>query len=376
MKKNNLNQEVLPAKNRRLKVLIAPLDWGLGHTTRCIPLAQTFIQLGVTVFFAGNATQKRVLLQQFPGSPFLDLEGYNIQYSKTARGLVWKLAIQLGSIKKSITAEHAWLLQQCKEHAFDAIISDNRYGLWHPHITSIFITHQLTIKTPFNWIQRLVQKANYRFINRFSACWVPDRPGVQNLAGLLSHPSVLPAVPVSYLGVLSRLKPLQVQREKNHLFISLSGPEPQRSLLETSMLEQLSAYAGSITIVRGVPNGAVLPPVASHITMYNHLDTDAYNREICRAGMVVSRTGYSTVMDIVTAQQKSILIPTPGQTEQEYLASYLTKKGIALCYRQEHFDLLKALKTAETFPYQFFADTPLYETVITGFMQQMTDKTQ
>lgn len=376
MEKNNPNQKVLPANTRNIRVLIAPLDWGLGHTTRCIPLAKALINLGVTVIFAGNNQQKKVLEQEFPGNIFLHLEGYNIRYSKTAGGLAWKLATQLGTIKKRIKAEHEWLLEQTKIHAFDAIISDNRFGLWHPDITSIFITHQLTIKTPFGWVEKLVQKINYRFIHRFSACWVPDMPGSPNLAGALSHPKKMPCIPVSYLGILSRLQYLQAEKKENHLFVSLSGPEPQRSLLETKILAQLADYTGTATVVRGLPEVSALPSVAAHITIHNHLDTIAYNEAMSVAAIVISRTGYSTVMDIVAAQQQSILIPTPGQTEQEYLARYLTKNRLALCYPQDRFHLATALAAANHFDYQLMTTPPLYETVIADFVKNLHSKTE
>lgn len=372
MEKITPNNRDLPDNTRKLKVLIAPLDWGLGHTTRCIPLAHSLVELGVTVFFAGNEQQKELLQREFPNNPFLHLAGYNIRYSKTAAGLTWKLATQLGRIRKTIRYEHDWLLQQAKEHGFDAVISDNRFGLWHPFIPSIFITHQLAIQTPVKWAQKLVQKINYRFIDRFSACWVPDMPGTINLAGVLSHPVKMPRIPVSYIGILSRLKPLQTGKVPGHLFVSLSGPEPQRSLLEKSILTQLGNYQGRVIVVRGLPGNAKLPPVPPHIVIHNHLDTAAYNQVLCAAGMVISRTGYSTVMDIMAAGQKSILIPTPGQTEQEYLAEYLVKKQLALCYTQQQFNLEESLVAAATFNYQKIPAVPIYKEIIAGFVKTLS----
>lgn len=374
MEKINPNKEVEKGKSPNLKVLIAPLDWGLGHTTRCIPLAHALIKRGVTVFFAGNQQQKAVLRQEFPDNIFLHLDGYNIRYSKTASGLTWKLATQLIPIKRKIAAEHRWLLQQVREHQFDAIISDNRFGLWHPNITSIFITHQLLIKTPFKWAEKLLQKINYGFLNRFNACWVPDMPGKPNLAGELSHPEKMPAIPVEYIGVLSRLQLIQAQKTPKHLFVSLSGPEPQRSLLEASVLQQLQDYSGTATVVRGMPEAAVLPAVAGHINIYNHLNTAEYNKAIAGAEIVISRTGYSTVMDVIAVQQKSILIPTPGQTEQEYLADYLPKQKLAICYPQQNFNLMQALKEVETFNYQPISTAPLYETVLDDFLLKLKSK--
>ena len=163
-------------------------------------------------------------------------------------------------------------------------------------------------------------KKNYGFINRFSECWIPDEENENGLAGQLSHPALLPSIPVHYLGILSRLKKLDMEEKKRHLFISLSGPEPQRSSFEEKIIQAIAHYNGTATIVRGLPGEAVLIPSTNDILFFNHLPSDELNKEMQKAEYVISRSGYSTVMDIVTLGKKSILIATPGQTEQEYLA--------------------------------------------------------
>jgi uncharacterized protein (TIGR00661 family) len=334
------------------RILVAPLDWGLGHATRCIFIIRQLLVQSCEVWLAGEGAQEQLLKTEFPELPFLELPGYRINYAKNARGLIWKMLQQGPKMQRAIQYEHRWLKKAVKEYGFDAVISDNRYGLYHAAIPSIFITHQLSIKSSLGkWTEKILQKRNYQYINRFSACWVPDVAEENNLAGELSHPQLKPTIPVQYIGPLSRFEKTETETKKNHLLVVLSGPEPQRSILEEKMIADISHYDGTATIVRGLPGIPSLIPSTNMIKFYNHLPSAELNAAMQEAEYVISRSGYSTVMDIIALQKKSILIPTPGQTEQEYLGNYLMKKGIALCINQKDFLLHSALKSADTYPY-------------------------
>ena len=240
-----------------------------------------------------------------------------------------------------------WPGEQVNEHAFEAVISDNRYGLYHENIFSVLMTHQLAIKSPFGkWSEGVLQKWNYRLINHFDECWIPDEEGKNNLAGKLSHPNILPSIQVKYLGPLTRFEKSNAEPKDDHLLVILSGPEPQRTILENKIFDQIVNYTGTATVVRGLPQEKNIIPSTNSIQIYNHLSTAELNNEMMKAGMVISRSGYSTIMDIAGLEKKSILIPTPGQTEQEYLADYLMKKQFAFCVSQEKFSLLKNLEEA------------------------------
>ncbi|MGZ8551709.1 MAG: glycosyltransferase, partial [Chitinophagaceae bacterium] len=154
------------------------------------------------------------------------------------------------------------------------------------------------------------------------------------------------------LGILSRLKKKNIAEKKNHLFISLSGPEPQRTILENKIIHDIGHYNGTATIVRGLPGTSYLIPSTNDIRFFNHLDTGEYSTEMEKAEYVISRSGYSTVMDIITLGKKSILIPTPGQTEQEWIAKYLIQKQVAFCVNQKDFALEKTLQKASGFEYK------------------------
>lgn len=337
------------------KLLVAPLDWGLGHATRCVPVIRDLLNNNCEVWLAGEGAQEKLLREEFPSLPFLPLKGYRIKYGKS--GLTGKILLQVPSILRSIKEENKWLKKQVSNHGFDAVISDNRYGLYHEKIFSVFITHQLYIKSSLGkWSEKILQQWNYKLINKFNECWIPDEEGENNLAGDLSHPVKLPSIPVKYIGPLSRFtsfSPLGDGGIRGHLLIILSGPEPQRTILENNVIDQIVNYPATATIVRGLPGEKNIIPSTNTIHFYNHLSTEELNTEAMKAEFIISRSGYSTIMDIACVQKKSILIPTPGQTEQEYLADHLRKKQFAFCIDQKGFSLLKNIEEARNFEYCF-----------------------
>jgi hypothetical protein len=336
------------------KLLVAPLDWGLGHATRCVPIIKSLIDHNCQVWLAAEGAQEKLLREEFPALPFLPLKGYRIKYSKA--GLTGKLLLQIPSILRSINEENNWLKEQVSKYQFQAMISDNRYGLYHEEIQSIFITHQLCIKSSLGkWSERFLQKWNYKLIERFTECWIPDEEEKNNLAGELSHPEKLPALPVKYIGPLSRFARNNVVEIKGHLLIILSGPEPQRTILENKIIDQIVNYDGTATIVRGLPTERNIIPSTNTIHFYNHLSSEGLNNEAMKAEFVISRSGYSTIMDMAALQKKCIFIPTPGQAEQEYLADYLMKKRFAFCIEQKNFSLAKHIEEAGRFEYSIKA---------------------
>lgn len=347
-----------PGTSLKPNILVAPLDWGLGHATRCIPVIQKLIQKKCNVLVAAEGKIKSLLQKEFPELVFIDFKGYRIHYSKNSWMLPLQIGKQIPKIISTIQYEHARLKEIVKEHHVHGIISDNRYGFYHEAVPSVFITHQLRIKTPLGKIaDDFVQRINYKYINRFSECWVPDNGNQNNLAGALSHPEKNPSVPVKYMGPLSRFKEVMTSNE-NHLLILLSGPEPQRTVFENLLIEQLNNHKGSVVLVRGLPGEAGNLNLPSNISVYNHLPSAELNQKINEASFVISRCGYSTVMDLAALKKKSILIPTPGQTEQEYLAKHLMKNNFALCIQQSKFRLKNALALSSRFDYHIANFSP------------------
>jgi UDP:flavonoid glycosyltransferase YjiC (YdhE family) len=329
-----------------LKVLVAPLDWGLGHATRCIPIIKELINQGCTVIIAAGGAQKAILQEEFPDLSFVEIPGFWIKYGKNRAFTLFKIIFAIPKILIGIKRENQWLRRFAGREGLDLVISDNRYGLYGAGVFSVFMTHQLAIRTSLGLVADvLVRRMNYAFIRRFSVCWVPDLAGAGNLAGGLSHPSRMPDVTVRYIGWLSRLEKVEVE-EAFDLLVLLSGPEPQRTILEEMLLAQLSGEIGKIVLVRGLPRGGGVVKVPDGLKVYDHLAAGELGRVIGQSRLVLARSGYSTVMDLVRLGKRAIYIPTPGQPEQEYLGWYLEEQGWGICRRQRGFVLGEAMEKA------------------------------
>jgi UDP-N-acetylglucosamine transferase subunit ALG13 len=272
-----------------------------------------------------------------------------------------------------IKRENSWLRQFLNSYPADAIISDNRFGLHAPGIPCIFITHQLQVKTGLGAaFDALARRINYRYIKKFSACWVPDFEGSGSLAGKLSNPDIQPQTSVEYIGALSRFEPCNQANTKT-LLIILSGPEPQRSLFESKIVSGLKDYSGDAIIVRGVPGDSQpLQGLPTSVQTFDHLPASKLNELICSAAVVISRCGYTSVMDLLKLQKKCILVPTPGQAEQEYLAKYLCGRQLACTVTQNDFSLSDALRQAELFSFKKM-ETPMdaYKAHLRQWVQQL-----
>lgn len=341
------------------KILVAPLDWGLGHATRCIPIIRALISHQYEVVIAAEGPQLALLQQEFPSLAYLPLEGYRVRYSATASGLPCQLARQLPRILGVIRRERQWLYQVIEKHKIDLVISDNRYGLSSGKVPCIFITHQLAIKAPLVWLEKLLQRINYHYINRFTCCWVPDTDDVANAAGALSHPHSLPHTRLQYIGLLSRFHKKPVAAKYNACFL-LSGPEPQRTLLEKKIQAGLSQLTGNILLVRGKPGSNETLAVPANIEVVNHLPGNALQQALLQSELVISRSGYTTIMELLALQKKAILVPTPGQTEQEYLAEKLAGEHACLSVSQDAFNCTEVMARAKNFIYSL-PSLPLFD---------------
>jgi uncharacterized protein (TIGR00661 family) len=339
--------------SKSLKIMVAPLDWGWGHTTRCIPIINMLLSRGHTILIACNGAQKAIFSREFPALHYLDLPGYDIRYGNGRWSTFLQIIFQIPKILIRINREKRWLEAFPGPEKPDILISDNRYGLASKTIFTVFITHQLTIKTHFGGLfEKKLQGAGYRYIQQFSRCWIPDCPRGESMAGDLSHPAVLPAVNTQYIGPLTRLIRYPTSGEILDLLIIISGPEPQRTLFEMLMLRQLEGFPGKAVLVRGLPEGSGGATETGNIRMHNHLPAAELSRLVGNARRVLCRSGYSSVMDLLSLGKKTIMVPTPGQPEQEYLADYLFRKKWIYVSRQKGFSLKKAMADSEEFSYR------------------------
>jgi hypothetical protein len=323
-------------------ILVAPLDWGLGHATRCIPIIRELLSIDCKVMIGGSGRSLHLLAAEFPFLKAVELPAYNPEYPK-AGSMAWKMLSQLPKFFSAIRQEHHYVERLVRQEGINAIISDNRFGCWSTQVPTVFITHQSNIMMPrrFGWLGGFVRSINWRYIHRFSRCWIPDTPNL-SLAGELASFDKSARLPVEYIGPLSRFSPSKNVDRMYDVVVIFSGPEPQRSIFERIVLPQLKTSSLNFFVVRGVieDQGTSEPNVRNYLTS------------------VIARSGYSTVMDLMTLRKKAIFVPTPGQTEQEYLATRLAEQKIAYAMNQNNFDLKLALREVQK--YQGFNDNVDY----------------
>jgi uncharacterized protein (TIGR00661 family) len=327
----------------RKKILVAPLNWGLGHATRCMPVIDALLAAGAEVHLGGDGDSFRLLREAYPELPAHGLPSYNIQYP-AGKGGAWKTLFKAPGIIKAIRKERLVVQQLAKELGFDIILSDNRYGAHTNEALSIFMCHQLRVLPPkgLRWAAPVIFKWHQHFFGNFDRVWIPDYANDFNLSGILSH-GLSTGLPTDFIGPQSRFRGLASPTADGHyIAIVLSGPEPQRTLLEELLLDQAQTLDQPVVLVRGVVEPGDLI-INGRIQIINYLHKEALFDLIARASLVICRPGYSTLMDLSQLGKKAILIPTPGQTEQEYLAENLADKNKAVLQRQTKLNLKEAL---------------------------------
>lgn len=342
------------------KILVAPLDWGLGHATRCIPIVQSLLQEGHQVVLAGNSTTQHILHQEFPELTFLDLPGYDMRYTASAFWLPWVLFKQIPKMLGRIRFEHQWLQTVVDQNQIDVIISDNRYGLYHSLVPAYIICHQMQIQVPqSSWLQQKVNEWHVKQLLRFQGVWIPDYQE-KSMAGKLSVPKA--SLSVHYLGNLSRFQTRSTEETCQwDVLILLSGPEPQRSLLEDIMLKSPFEKHQRVLLVRGKPDSQETSQLSEQITVKPHLNAADLQEAILSARIVICRSGYSTVMDLCKLNKRAILIPTPGQTEQEYLATYLMQQKWFYAVSQSEWDWNQVKVGFTQFTFEPFPPWNMYQ---------------
>ena len=329
---------------RSRRILVAPINWGLGHATRCIPLIRKLQEKGFTPILASDGAALLLLRKEFPQLKTFELPSYNITYTNRGSLLKWKLLMDTPSILKNIKKEKKATRALVEKLNLDGIISDSRFGVRYKHLPNVFITHQLNVLSGNTTY--MSSRLHQRYIRKFDECWVPDAPGKGNLSGYLGHLKN-PPENISYMGIISRFQKQNLPKLYDYMVL-LSGPEPQRTLLENILLKAFRDINEKVLFVRGVLTDVPYQCTAQNIRMMNYLYGKELENALNSSELVVSRSGYTTLMDLAKLDKKAFFIPTPGQFEQEYLANRLSKMGIAASCKQEEFSLEK-LKKAKSF---------------------------
>lgn len=481
-----------------INVLICPLDWGLGHATRCIPIIRELINHNANIMIAADGSSSELLQKEFPGLKHLYLHGYRIKFSKYLPVGV-RLAIDVPRILLRIIKEHIRLAQLIKDHDIDMVISDNRYGLWSKKAYSIFITHQPNIipPSPLEFSTPLLRQVTRFFISKYNECWIPDLESVDNLSGKLSHGYLLPSN-VRFIGLLSRFDkeadavlkrtvmdsapqedrtdktsalqeegtgnifdelteetvtnsasqaykveststpqeektgkafdplsdetitesdtkiirtsttsaPMKEEKAKESAFLTnesvtasdtktdetkrtqaaiavgptkrydivaiISGPEPHRSIFENKLIHELQEYPVKSLLLRGITGIGQNKRTIKHLTIVDHLTADELGAVLMTGPVVICRAGYSTLMDLAFTGNRLICIPTPGQTEQEYLALCGAEKNRLVYAKQKDFSINQCMNLVnKTNVPEYTSNAPDYKQVITDILNKI-----
>lgn len=350
------------------KILVAPLDWGLGHAARCVPIIHQLLKKNIEVVLGGSGLSGKLLQMEFPSLPYHEIPGYEVTYSSKSSMAVTMLR-QAPGILKTIQREKKWLEEFLQSHQVDVVLSDHRYGLHNKKAKCIFIAHQLFISSGSNdLLEPVLWKVNKSYIENFDECWIPDLPGEMNASGKLSHKSTIP-FPHQFIGLLSRLQPAaNIEKIYTAAFI-LSGLEPLRTDFEHLIIDQVAEMDGKFVLVRGTENNLRKDP-PSHLEVVHMANSTLADKLIHQSEIIISRSGYSSIMDCLVTQTRAFLIPTPGQTEQEYLAKYHLEVGNFYSVAQGEFNLNDQLKLALSYTPQFANEPSLLEGALDKLIAQ------
>ena len=333
------------------RILFSPLNWGLGHAVRSIPILKELFASGFEIILAGNGFSLEFLRKEFPDWQYVVLPSFEMRYSG-GNSQVISILKALPKIIAASWKEHRRLRHLIKEWNIDIVISDNRFGLFSKNCVSVYITHQLTIPMPavFRFLTPVIRKLHRMIISNYTYCWIPDESGVFNLSGNLSHNQNLPKN-ARFIGVLSRFQretfSIEAEKQYDFLFI-LSGVEPQRTILEKKIISFFQENSSCKAIlVRGVPDEVESIECVEQLTIINQASEKELKSLLETSEVVVCRSGYTSVMELASLSKRAVLIPTSGQPEQEYLAEYLSSYPLFSCVKQDELTFSRLLLAAE-----------------------------
>lgn len=333
-------------KHRR--VAFGVFDWGLGHATRSKPLIEALLERDCKIDFITTGRALKVLKEHFgercsyfdvPSivSPYTKSEHFVLSFIKNGPKMLQSLKNARRASKKII-----------HENGYDLVISDCRYDVYGEKKKSFLINHQLRFAAPAG-AETFAELWLAQRMSKYKKVIVPDFPGKDNLTGKLSHKlHFIKSKKVEYVGILSHIKKTKCRKDIDYL-ITLTGPEPQRSLLEDIVFKQAGCLSGKVVIAGGNPDKDK-PKLAANVEYHPYLNTQQMEDCLNRCKFFISRSGYTSMMELAELGiSKALLIPTPGQTEQEYLGEFYMKQGYFPQVTQKELDLAHDCALAEDY---------------------------
>ncbi len=350
---------------RKKHILFGVLDWGLGHASRSRVLLQILQEQNYVLTIASSGQALDYLQSHFPEADFLALSNYSISYAAKARNWKWNLLSQSQDLYKQHQADQQILKSYLQKNKVDILISDNRPSIYSPELPSIYITHQLQL--PKGTGSRLGTFIHQRYYTKFDQIWVPDTQQQTKITGELTEVKKW-RDKIHFIGMLSTYEKTQETKKIDFTAI-LSGPEPQRTLLEQKLTQLFSKIDGKHTIVRGTNQGSSAQ-ASKNTSIINLASANDIQQILNSSKLVICRSGYSSIMDLISVQQKALLIPTPGQPEQEYLAKYFSSMGYFNTCSQSEISLsliYEAFKSEQVIPQAENVDSNQIKTLLARF---------
>ncbi len=359
------------------KILVSPLSWGLGHATRDIPIINDLIARGHTVGVAATGIALELLSREFPDLDFYDVEDYPSPYTSDGFSVPRVVAL-LPLMMDHIGREHRIITRIVKRGGYHLVISDNRFGAFSKDVPCLFISHQIRFSAPGNIesVERMMEVFNGRYHRHFERVIVPDNPpGPRSLAGKLG----LARRPLTkrrayYMGILTDVRKQNVPRDIDYL-VSISGPKVTKDALRQAVMEQIGGLSGKKIILLADPGADFEEKLDNDTLIKSHAARTEMADLMNRAKFVITRSGYTTVMELAELGKKEILfVPTPGQTEQEYLSAYYEDMGWIHSASQHNLDLIADVAHARKmkgFPPMNVSDDNirmLYDRVIEAYL--------
>jgi len=330
-----------------MRIIYGVCSWGLGHATRSLPVIRKLIKEQHTLTVISNGRSLELLKKELGENvEFVDIPDYPMLVSENTRQFLAKSIVYWPVFIKRIEDGLSQLQTVLNKKQYDCIISDARYDMYSKKISSFFISHQMRIMNPLRikMFESAMERFNLFFFKRFVGVMVPDYKE-DNLSGDLSHHlRRIDENRIHYVGVLSDFKKRSIRKDIDYL-ISISGPEPPRSFLEEKLTSQIPKLEGNVVITLGKAEDYSIIK-KKHLTTYSFVTKELREELLNKAKLVVSRSGYSTIMDVAVVGTKALFIPTPGQIEQEYLSQYHNTRGTFYSVSQDTIDLTSDVKVA------------------------------
>ncbi|MEM0150374.1 MAG: glycosyltransferase [Thermoplasmata archaeon] len=318
-----------------MKIAYAICSIGLGHASRSLPLIKKLISEGNDLTIIAHGRSLEFFKRTLSDIRTIELPDYPIEYTNSRSSFIPKLIMKSPAIISSLFEEHEEFEKLQRKENFSLIISDNRYGIFKVGVPSFLLTHQLRILNPYRikFFETLSMYYNGYVGKYFTGILVPDFEQ-NSLTGELSHSlKFIDVNKIHYVGPISEYKKKDLAKDIDLLAV-ISGPEPQRTIFENKVIQELKNFDGKYFAVLGRPEIKM-----ENENIVSFVSTEKLNELFNRSKLILSRSGYSTIMDLFYTGGKPIFVPTPGQPEQEYLADYISLKEISVSINQENFNL-------------------------------------